>query len=137
MSGFQRISDLTILHNFCIIYYIDEHMIALEINFEGKSPRKIIIMEDTIMRELIQDVAGVIRDLVTLNLLDREDVDTSLNLNPKTKKYELAVTVSVANPEILFLCLDFFQELRAKRGHSMGVLDNDLCSTLTVEFYEQ
>ena len=75
-------------------------------------------MEETRMRELIRDVAEVTSNLVTLNLLDRGDV-------------------YVDNQEILCLCLELFQELRAKNGHPMGVLENDLCSKLTVEFYEQ
>ena len=89
------------------------------------------------MRELIRDVAEVTSNLVTLNLLDRGDVVTKISLNSKTKKNQMAVTVYVDNQEILCLCLELFQELRAKNGHPMGVLENDLCSKLTVEFYEQ
>ncbi len=89
------------------------------------------------MRKLIKDVAGVINDLVTLNLLNREDVVTEIRLNPKTKKNEMTVALSVYNQELLCLCLEMFQTLRAENGHAMGVLENDLCSKLTVQFYEQ
>lgn len=38
------------------------------------------------MRELIKDVAEVISNLVTLNVLNSEDIKTVIKLNPTTKK---------------------------------------------------
>ncbi len=70
------------------------------------------------MRELIKDVAEVISNLVTLNLLCKKDIETAIKLNPTTKKNEMAVTVYIANQELLCLCLELFQELSAKNGQS-------------------
>ncbi len=87
------------------------------------------------MKEIIKDVAEVINNLVTLNLLDRDNVVSVISLNSEENKRQMAVIIYTDDPEILCLCLELFQELEEQNGHPLGVLENDHCSKLTV-FYD-
>lgn len=91
------------------------------------------------MRELIKNVAEVISNLQTLNLLEKDNVTTALNVDQRNQKYILTVTVIVPE-DILYLCLELFQNLR-NDGLVMGVKENNrtdpLHSVLAVNFYEQ
>ena len=91
------------------------------------------------MRELIKNVAEVIRDLQTLNLLKKKNVTTTIKIDEQTKKYIVTVTVIVSE-EILHVCLEMFQTLR-NYGYVMNVKENNRSnprhSILTVNFYEQ
>ena len=95
--------------------------------------------EDKNMREIIKNVAEVISDLQTLNLLEKKNVTTTINIDEQTKKYILTVTVIVSE-EILHLCLEMFQKLR-DYGYVMNVKENNrndpLHSILAVNFYAQ
>lgn len=88
------------------------------------------------MRELIKNVAEVIRDLQTLNLLEKKNVTTTIELNEQTRKYILTVKVT-ATEDTLDLCLEMFQQLR-DLGYLMGVKENNRRNgILSVCFYER
>lgn len=91
------------------------------------------------MREIIKNVAEVIGDLQKVNLLEKKNVRSTINIDEQTKKYILTVTVIVSE-EILHLCLEMFQKLR-DYGYVVNVKENNrndpLNSILTVNFYEQ
>ena len=90
------------------------------------------------MRGLIKNVAGVIGDLQTLNLLEEKNVTSTIELNEQTAKYILNVKV-VGTVDVLELCLEMFQSLR-KDGYVMSIKENNkndpLNSELAVKFYE-
>lgn len=61
------------------------------------------------MRELIKEVAEVIRDLQTLGLVEKKDVISKLKIDGETKKYVLEVCLSVPN-EVAYFCLEEFKQ---------------------------
>lgn len=72
------------------------------------------------MKQLIKSVAEVIADLQTLNLLEKKNVTTTVNLVEES----LTVTVIVAE-EVLYLCLEMFQSLR-DYSYVMSVKENNI-----------
>ena len=91
------------------------------------------------MRELIKSVAEVISDLQTLNLLEKKNVTTTINIDEQTKKYILTVEV-IASEEVVHLSLEMFQKF-GDYGYVMNVKENNrknpVYSILAVNFYEQ
>ena len=88
------------------------------------------------MRELIKNVAEVIRDLQTLNLLEKKNVTTTIELDEKTTKYILTVKVT-ATEDTRDLCLEMFQRLRVF-GYLMRLKEHDRRNgILTLCFYER
>lgn len=87
------------------------------------------------MRELIKKVAEVIRDLQTLNLVEKKNVTTTIKIGDRPCKYILTVKV-IAPEDTLDLCLEMFQKLR-HLGYQMAVKENNRCNgILSVCFYE-
>lgn len=86
------------------------------------------------MKKLVKEVGELLRNLETLNLLQTKDI--KLCLNPKTAKYELTIRVGVSNADVLYFCLDRFQEVVTDEGVQMTVAKNDLRSILVIKYYE-
>lgn len=63
------------------------------------------------MGELIEDVAGVINHLCSLNLLRKESVTTYLEFDDKTEEFTLQVSVPTQCLSLNKLCCGMFQEL--------------------------
>lgn len=85
------------------------------------------------MREIIKNVAELISNLQTLNIIEKKDITTTIILDEQTKKYILTVTVIVSE-NISSLCLEMFQTL-IDYGYVMSI--DNLHTSISVKIYEQ
>ena len=63
------------------------------------------------MRELIASVASILNDLETLKLLEKKNLDTSVEMDANTHKYVLIVSIQ-SDDDILSFYLEIFRLVR-------------------------
>lgn len=87
------------------------------------------------MRKLLKEIAAIMRDLETLNMVKRNSIFTALKM--ESNKYTLTITMYAAK-EIVNLSLGMFQELK-ESGYVMvveqNIQDDPYCCVLCVKFY--
>lgn len=88
------------------------------------------------MRELIKKVAEIIRDLETLNLVQKNNITTTLKIDENNYKYILTVRFTATDYIILDLCQNMFQKL-VRTGYTMSVTEcHRADGVLSIAFFE-
>ena len=88
------------------------------------------------MRELITSVASILNDLGTLKLLEKKNLDTSLQIDVTTHKYVLIVSIQSDEDRYSFY-LEMFQTIREKHGFGSMVPCGFKNGVATFKFFEQ
>lgn len=88
------------------------------------------------MRELIASVASILNDLETLKLLEKKNLDTSVEMDANTHKYVLIVSIQ-SDDDILSFYLEIFRTIRDKHGFGSMAPCEFKNGVATFKFFEQ